>query len=43
MWHDNETTVDYVNFRLVAKACAELVRDAGGDNIHRNIWWLGHG
>lgn len=30
MWHDNETTVDYVNFRLVAKACAELIRDTGG-------------
>lgn len=30
MWHDNETTVDYVNFRLVAKACAELIQDTGG-------------
>lgn len=33
MWHDNETTVDYVNFRLVAKACAELIRESGGEPI----------
>lgn len=33
MWHDNETTVDYVNFRLVAKACAELIQDTGGEPI----------
>lgn len=33
MWHDNETTVDYVNFRLVAKACAQLIRDTGGEPI----------
>lgn len=33
MWHDNETTVDYVNFRLVAKACAELIRNTGGEPI----------
>ena len=37
MWHDNETTVDYVNFRLVAKACAELIRDTGGDPISIGI------
>lgn len=44
MWHDNETTVDYVNFRLVAKACAELIRDTGGRaNFHRHIWRLGYG
>ena len=44
MWHDNETTVDYVNFRLVAKACAELVRDAGGEPISVGIsggWGMG--
>jgi len=44
MWHDNETTVDYVNFRLVAKACAELVRDAGGEPISIGIsggWGMG--
>ncbi|VVE04831.1 NTPase KAP [Pandoraea horticolens] len=33
MWHDNETTVDYVNFKLVAKVCADLVRDSGGEPI----------
>ena len=37
MWHDNETTVDYVNFRLVAKACAELIRDTGGEPISIGI------
>ncbi|ABF09043.1 KAP family P-loop NTPase fold protein [Cupriavidus metallidurans] len=33
MWHDNETTVDYVNFKLVAKVCADLIRNSGGDPI----------
>lgn len=37
MWHDNETTVDYVNFRLVAKACAELIQDTGGEPISIGI------
>lgn len=38
MWHDNETTtVDYVNFRLVAKACAELIRDTGVEPISIGI------
>lgn len=37
MWHDNETTVDYVNFRLVAKACAELIRETGGEPISIGI------
>lgn len=44
MWHDNETTVDYVNFRLVAKACAELIRDTGGEPISIGIsggWGMG--
>ena len=44
MWHDNETTVDYVNFRLVAKACAALIRDAGGEPISIGIsggWGIG--
>ena len=44
MWHDNETTVDYVNFRLVAKACAELIRDTGGEPISIGIsggWGIG--
>src|SRR5574338_679288 len=44
MWHDNETTVDYVNFRLVAKACAELIRDTGGEPISIGIsggWGVG--
>lgn len=37
MWHDNETTVDYVNFNLVAQACANLIRDAGGAPISIGI------
>ncbi|MDT0217408.1 P-loop NTPase fold protein [Alcaligenes sp. AB3] len=37
MWHDNETTVDYVNFRLVAKACAELIRETGCEPISIGI------
>lgn len=44
MWHDNETTVDYVNFRLVARVCADLVRDSGGDPISVGIsggWGVG--
>lgn len=44
MWHDNETTVDYVNFRLVAKACAELIRDTGGEPISIGVsggWGIG--
>ncbi len=44
MWHDNETTVDYVNFRLVAKACAELIRGTGGEPISIGIsggWGIG--
>jgi predicted KAP-like P-loop ATPase len=44
MWHDNETTVDYVNFRLVATACAELIRGAGGEPISIGIsggWGVG--
>jgi predicted KAP-like P-loop ATPase len=44
MWHDNETTVDYVNFRIVAKACAELIRDVGDEPISIGVsggWGVG--
>lgn len=37
MWHDNETTVDYINFRLVAKASAQLIREADGEPISIGI------
>lgn len=30
MWSDNETTVDYLNFGVVADACAKLLQQAGG-------------
>ncbi|MGU1724166.1 KAP family P-loop NTPase fold protein [Pseudomonas aeruginosa] len=33
MWHDNETTVDYLNFGVVADACASLLRQSGGEPI----------
>lgn len=26
MWHDNETTTDYLNFGVVANACAKLLQ-----------------
>ncbi|PYG96716.1 NTPase KAP, partial [Arthrobacter stackebrandtii] len=31
MWHDNETTVDYLNFGVVADACASLLRQSHGE------------
>lgn len=37
MWHDNETTIDYVNFNLVAQACANLIHDADGAPISIGI------
>ncbi|NQD54080.1 NTPase KAP [Pseudomonas sp. CM25] len=33
MWHDNETTVDYLNFGVVADACASLLRQSHGEPI----------
>jgi predicted KAP-like P-loop ATPase len=33
MWHDNETTVDYLNFGVVADACAKLLQQAQGHPI----------
>lgn len=33
MWHDNETTVDYLNFGVVADACAKLLQQANGAPI----------
>lgn len=33
MWSDNETTVDYLNFGIVADACAKLLQQAGGSPI----------
>lgn len=44
MWHDNETSVDYLNFRIVAKACAELIRNAGEEPVSIGIsggWGVG--
>lgn len=29
MWHDNETTTDYLNFGVVADACASLLKQSG--------------
>ena len=33
MWHDNETTTDYLNFGVVADACAKLLQQANGQPI----------
>ncbi|WP_217265703.1 KAP family P-loop NTPase fold protein [Aeromonas veronii] len=33
MWHDNETTVDYLNFGVVADACASMLTQAKGEPI----------
>lgn len=33
MWSDNETTVDYLNFGVVADACASLLQQANGKPI----------
>lgn len=37
MWHDNETTVDYLNFGIVADACAKLLQQARGEPISVGI------
>lgn len=33
MWHDNETAIDYLNFGVVADACASMLRLADGEPI----------
>jgi predicted KAP-like P-loop ATPase len=33
MWHDNETSVDYLNFGVVADACASLLQKTNGAPI----------
>jgi len=37
VWHDNETTVDYLNFGVVAEACAKLLQQARGEPISVGI------
>ena len=37
MWSDNETTVDYLNFGIVADACAKLLQQANGTPISVGI------
>jgi predicted KAP-like P-loop ATPase len=37
VWHDNETTVDYLNFGVVADACAKLLQQARGEPISVGI------
>lgn len=44
MWHDNETTVDYLNFGVVADACAKLLQQAHGVPISIGVsggWGVG--
>ncbi|WP_031569319.1 KAP family P-loop NTPase fold protein [Rheinheimera texasensis] len=33
MWHDNETAIDYLNFGVVADACASMLSRADGEPI----------
>ncbi|MCH4813734.1 KAP family P-loop NTPase fold protein [Vreelandella neptunia] len=33
MWHDNETAIDYLNFGVVADACASMLKRANGAPI----------
>lgn len=44
MWHDNETDVDYLNFNVVAGACAKIIRDAKNRPISIGVsggWGVG--
>lgn len=44
MWSDNETTVDYLNFGVIADACAKLLQQANGTPISVGIsggWGVG--
>lgn len=44
MWSDNETTVDYLNFGIVADACAKLLQQANGTPISVGVsggWGVG--
>ena len=44
MWHDNETTIDYLNFGVVADACAKLLQQANGQPISVGVsggWGVG--
>ena len=44
MWHDNETTIDYLNFGVVADACAKLLQQADGQPISVGVsggWGVG--
>lgn len=44
MWSDNETTVDYLNFGVVADACAKLLQQASGTPISIGVsggWGVG--
>lgn len=44
MWSDNETTVDYLNFGVVADACANLLQRAKGEPLSIGVsggWGVG--
>lgn len=44
MWSDNDTTVDYLNFGVVADACAKLLQEAKGTPISVGVsggWGVG--
>lgn len=44
MWHDNETTIDYLNFGVIADACAKLLQRTNGAPISIGVsggWGVG--
>jgi predicted KAP-like P-loop ATPase len=44
MWSDNETTVDYLNFGVIADACVQLLRRSKGEPISVGVsggWGVG--
>ena len=44
MWHDNETTIDYLNFGVIADACAKLLQQTNGAPISIGVsggWGVG--
>ena len=44
MWSDNETTIDYLNFGVIADACAKLLQQANGTPVSVGVsggWGVG--
>lgn len=43
MWHDNETTVEYVKFRLISKSCRKFILDISGRFLSAFLAFLAFG